>query len=644
MKHLIFVFSLIILASCDDGWQTDFYPMSNMPKGDTVWLDMDMKNAVTEGIIIPSATQQQSGFGMDISVKGKSHKELFYKIYYQNESYKFGDNDNLAHENFYGSWEDVGIGFKPIEGKNTSDFVRIVGNPRDERIYYGEDLSQNPYSEQRISSKMDEIRNTPEWYESIVQKAKNNNVTVESQLYSDAVWIIDESKNSGDHNNRWKRSPRAGVYSFMLVVCDKQGLDMIPDHIKNIGLTNEDGQFVNPYGWFAKNTSSHIKVIKSDRVLKTRAVLAVDKGIFVKSGDRNDDCQCANNDQLYREALYEQFLSDVSRQYTLRNIPLIRDVVDDEPYSPADYEAADRKYRREERSDDYPVVATEPCKTVRVADDGSYISIVNPGSTPDDMKKESTGIRSRVGFTYGKWRAKIKFPPMLNDDNMWNGLTYAFWLIYSDQHPWNYRRHNEVAGGYIDKGDDSENPVRHTDYHYSEIDIEIVKASKYWPENYYPSNVDDNSNIAEAQQSSDVMYCCTNWDLASHEPANFRSGIDTIKYQNKEFETNRWTELYKALTSREPMPNSIFSEPYYYYEIEWRPTEIIWRVGPSPDKMQVMGYMNDKYTSIPNNQMRCIVTQEYHYSEWWPPIVWEQGLIPYNKTDIEGRVYEVVVE
>jgi hypothetical protein len=92
------------------------------------------------------------------------------------------------------------------------------------------------------------------------------------------------------------------------------------------------------------------------------------------------------------------------------------------------------------------------------------------------------------------------------------------------------------------------------------------------------------------------------------------------------------------------MQNKAFSDDYYYYEIEWRPTEIIWRLGPSPNKMEVMGYMNDEYTCIPNNQMKAIVTQEYHYSEWWPPIVWDQGLIPYNESDIEGRVYEIVVE
>ena len=295
----------------------------------------------------------------------------------------------------------------------------------------------------------------------------------------------------------------------------------------------------------------------------------------------------------------------------------------------------------------WPVTTETPCQTVRLSDDGSYITLINPGNhDPDRLRKESTGIRTRVGFTYGKFRGKIKFPVMLNQEHVWNGLTYAFWLIYSDGHPWNHRRPSFTGGGYIPKHDDSENPERTPYYHYSEIDIEIVKASKYWPRDYYPHNKgDEDKYIEDATQNDEVMYCCTNWDLASPEPKKFNTGIGYIPYGLlRKFETMRWYPTYKALTTRTPMQNKVFSEDYYYYEIEWRPTEIIWRLGPSPDKMEVMGYMNDEYTCIPNNQMKAIVTQEYHYSEWWPPIVWEQGLIPYNKSDIEGRVYEIVVE
>ena len=229
---------------------------------------------------------------------------------------------------------------------------------------------------------------------------------------------------------------------------------------------------------------------------------------------------------------------------------------------------------------------------------------------------------------------------MLNQEHVWNGLTYAFWLIYQDNHSWNNRRgcHNV---GYIDKGDDSPTPERMFENKYSEIDIEIVKASKFWPPQYYK---DFGNHSEDASLNNEVMYSCTNWDLACQQPTKFSSGISKIPYNGEKYEAMRWNDLYKALTIKTPISNDVFKEEYYYYEIEWKPTEIIWRIGKTPETMQVVGYMNDEYTSIPNNQMLCIVTQEYHYSEWWPPIVFEQGLIPYNKSDIEGRVYEIVIE
>lgn len=631
-----------------------FRPMSNFGHRRTVKLDMDMENAVLEGITLPSANQCKSG-EFEFRFFSLTKKYKYYKIYYQNESYKFDDTSALANENFYGSWEDVGIGFKPIEHHRTKDAFRIVGNPRDEKIYYGADLSQNNFSEENIQAVINNIYNVPEWYAGIVAKAENNDCSIEEQLYKDALWVISDRRNQGDVNHRWKRNPRVGEYSFMLVLCDEQGLSEIPDYVQHIGNTDENGQFVNPYGWFKQHRSKHIKVIRSRRKLKTRAVIAVDRGIFVDEskvqhmGYQIDttNCQCGNDDTLYRNALYEQFFSAVSRQYNLRNIPVIHDVVGDDPYTREMYEANRNRFDSSELQMNWPVTTETPCQTVRLSDDGSYITLINPGNhDPNNLRKESTGIRTRVGFTYGKFRGKIKFPVMLNQEHLWNGLTYAFWLIYSDGHQWNYRRPSFTDGGYIPKNDDSPNPMRTPYNFYSEIDIEIVKASKYWPRDYYPHKEgDEGKYVEDATQNDEVMYCCTNWDLASPEPAKFSSGIDYIPYNLlRKFETMRWYPTYKALTTRTPMQNKVFSEDYYYYEIEWKPTEIIWRLGPSPDKMEVMGYMNDEYTCIPNNQMKAIVTQEYHYSEWWPPIVWDQGLIPYNESDIEGRVYGIIVE
>ena len=588
-----------------------FRPMSNFGHRRTVVLDMDMENAVLEGITLPSVNQCELG-AFEFRFFTLSKKYKYYKIYYQNESYKFDDTSDLANENFYGSWEDVSIGFKPVEHHRNKDMFRIVGNPRDEKKYYGADLSQNSYSEENIQKVITAINNVPEWYASIVEKAERNGCSVEEQLYKDALWIINDNKNQGHEvNHRWKRNPRVGEYSFILVLCDEQGLSEIPDYVQFIGQTDENGQFVNPYGWFEQHRSKHIKVIRSKRKLKTRAVINVNQGVFIDESTIQNigyqldttSCHCGNDDSLYRSALYEQFFSSVSRQYCLRNIPVIQDVVGDEPYTREQYEANSHRFDSSELQMNWPVTTETPCQTVRLSDDGDYITLINPGNhDPNNLRKESTGIRTRVGFTYGKFRGKIKFPVMLNQEHVWNGLTYAFWLIYSDNHEWNNRRPSFAGGGYIPKNDDSPNPARTPYYYYSEIDIEIVKASKYWPRNYYPQKPEDEGKyIEDATQNDEVMYCCTNWDLASPEPEKFNAGIGYIPYNLlRKFETMRWYPTYKALTTRTPMQNKVFSEDYYYYEIEWRPTEIIWRLGPSPDKMEVMGYMNDEYTCIPN--------------------------------------------
>lgn len=650
MKKIFLIITLAFTFISCVKKKVDFNPIVNLPDEKIVVLDMDLKGVVNDGIVIPSENQTEDGmFVFTFNAKAGQ----YYKIFYQNESYKF-DNDNpLNNENFYGSWEDVNIGFKKVEESGlVTDAFRIAGNPRDEKKYYGADLTKNNFNEKAVNNVINAIRNTPEWFESIKVKAENNGYDVDKQLYLDALWIINDNKNRGDVNNRFKRNPRVGEYSFMLVLCDEQALNDIPDYIKNISLTDENGSYVNPYVYFSNNRIKGVKTIVADKRLKTRAVITPEYGVFldemqVKTDDYtidNSNPKCSDSEEMYSDALYKQFLSHVSQQYTLRNIPLIKDVVSSEDsYTMQEYEEAKSKYDSSQLQYNYPVVTDCLGSTVKLNDDNS-ISLINPGNDNlDDLHKESTGVMTRVGFTYGKYRGKIKFPVMLNEENIWNGLTYAFWLIYQDEHPWNNRRTSTAGGGYIDKNDDSENPVRRHDYHYSEIDIEIVKASRYWPKYYY---LEEDTRLQEEkpQLNDEIMYCCTNWDLATREPAMFASGISKIPYKKKEYEAMRWTDLYKALTTKSPISNDVFKEDYYYYEIEWRPKEIIWRVGPSPDKMVVVGYMNDEYTAIPNNQMLCIVTQEYHYSEWWPPIVFEQGLIPYNKNDIEGRVYEIVVE
>jgi transcription elongation factor len=42
----------------------------------------------------------------------------------------------------------------------------------------------------QAQSIIDKIKGTPDWYASIVTKAKNNNISIDQQLKLDAVWVI----------------------------------------------------------------------------------------------------------------------------------------------------------------------------------------------------------------------------------------------------------------------------------------------------------------------------------------------------------------------------------------------------------------------------------------------------------------------
>jgi hypothetical protein len=88
----------------------------------------------------------------------------------------------------------------------------------------------------------------------------------------------------------------------------------------------------------------------------------------------------------------------------------------------------------------------------------------------------------------------------------------------------------------------------------------------------------------------------------------------------------------------------LFSGEYYYFQLEWSPTEIIWRVGPEKNKLRLVGYMNDKVTTIPNNQMLATITQEYHFSKWWPKSPFNQEDVPFPAEDLNGMLYSLEIE
>ncbi|MBR1770087.1 MAG: hypothetical protein IJ748_06490 [Bacteroidales bacterium] len=652
-RYLYFILSALCFLACKDREKiVQFVPITECSQQDTVYYDMDLTNGVFSGIVIPS---KDSLFHFSFKLRGYESKQYYYKIFWQNISYAFPDDDSLSYENFYGSWEDTEIGFKPVTSSETSDSFRIVGNPRNEKLYFGQDFPPR-LSEQEVEEICNKIRADNEWFKSIKEKAVVNKTTIEDQLRRDAVWIAQSGREAeGNVNRRERRNPRTGVYEFMIVVVHKSALDSLPDYVKNISLKDENGKFVNPFAYFLsdkkKNEERGIYSLVAKQKLKTRAVLDVESGVFLNTYSYpgrtfeidTKDSNVADNDRLYRYAHFEQYYHNIDQNRTIKQVQQLADITGD-GFTLEDFLNNQKNSNTLKTKNIHPVITDRLGETVRLhksqGNGNSYIELINPGN--DNIisaKKESVGIKTRIGFTYGKYRAKIKFPPILNKYGVWNGLTNAFWLIFQSEYDWNLRR--EAKTGYAKMSANGFEKERQAKTHYSEIDIEMVKTNKQWS----PKDLESDS-LYDALHNNMFIFASTNWDLACND-----NGFITpqhlkffSKYGDKTFLYNRWNANYRALTSKVEVSNDIFLEPYYYFEIEWKPKEIIWRLGKDPQNMVVVGYMSDKFTSIPNNQMVQVITQEFHYADFWPPVLFEQGLLPYPSEDIKGRVYEIIIE
>ena len=151
---------------------------------------------------------------------------------------------------------------------------------------------------------------------------------------------------------------------------------------------------------------------------------------------------------------------------------------------------------------------------------------------------------------------------------------------------------------------------------YSEIDFEILKTVPYCPSwvlpPVYNRGVADQFNVPSwnvpslkrfLPMTGTSLVSCTNWDMACWDPVNFKEGCQQVNYQGKDFWAHRWDKNYRALTEKvSESDDELFGSAYYYFQIDWRPDEIIWRIGPSKDKLRVVGYVSDKITMYPRQR------------------------------------------
>lgn len=637
-----------------------FTPISNFSLNNkTLSLQLDYENAFENGFVVPSITQSPDGkfhFSFKIKNTSKQQKKYYYKIYYQNTSYKFDENHPFSHENFYGSWEDSSITFKesniiPPDGNfyEIVDNFRIIGNPRNEAQFYGSEQI-GPITDNEIQNKIYAIQNNLDWLKAVTEKAVANNIDVKTQIYKDAIYTAKLERNNGNNNNRWKRNIRVGNYEFLLVVfSDEKELNKnVPNYIQNIALTN-NGAFVNPFSFFNKKIKAdYTKILIKDKLTLT-ATPNFSKGIFVNKEtfvSPDDDTTyysnyCGASKKLLHQANIEQFISSYNANFTFKNIPVIADV-NGSKYTRKDY------YNSLKTARDFvkpPIDVTHcPCKTVVYDSVNNKVTLFNPAVKDTNYRKENVGIITRHGLTYGKYSIKAKLPKLLNKDLLWNGLTNAIWLIYQNGE-WNKRRNCTTKNGFVPKsysGIGDINYIKETNY--SEIDIEIVKAARYWPVSSYGGNV--SKKLKEPiSDSNKVMITYTNWDLACDDAPKLKNGVFNIEFQNDNFELHRWDTWYQAITGKYAALNDdLFGGDYYWFQIEWKPDEIIWRVGPEKDKLTTIGYVNSDYSSIPNNQMLLVITQEWHLQNWWPEAPFNQNYIPFPAENIKGEVLEIIIE
>ncbi len=660
---------VLLLSECggSDNFEVEgFDPLSNYSQkiNDTLYsIQADLSDAVLNGIEIPSIRQFPNGKFV-LKFKLTNHdkpQRYFYKLYYQNESYKWEEGDSLDNENFYGSWEEAALEFKStdlIEGEITiTDSFKIVGNPRDEKLYYGTNPEDYIITDTALAFYTKKIKSETEWYNSIKNKAVQNKISEEEQLFFECVWAISNRfENDTTHNNRWKRNPRMGNYKFMLVVCNGNGLSEIPNEIKGINKKDSSGKFINPFTYFKQNeniNTNNTRVIISSKQLAVSSSLDLGSGIFIdrfkinKTGLNNSyySSNCGESEQLRHKAHFAQYFHHINKNWEFVNVKEIRDVIS-ENLTREQYNNLISEYGRSQNFvRTHSNITDCPCKTINSDSLNKSISIFNPGNANGEYKKEHVGVISRIGYSYGKWCAKIKFPKIISEDNVWNGITSAFWLIFQADAKWNLRRACDGAVGYIPKHiPDNPESVKESkpQVAYTEIDFEILKESKYWVQSAYGNTL--NYPKEDASANNDITICCTNWDMGCQQPKNYLIGAKPLTVEGNTYEFCRWNYFNKLITSKVAAPHKeVFNDEFYYFEIDWQPQRIIWRIGKDKHNLKEICRMDGTMTSIPNNQMVMVMSQEFHYQEWWPTAPFMQNFIPFPKNNLVGKLLDVEI-
>jgi hypothetical protein len=644
----------------------EFQPLNNWKSTSDSFL-VDLTNAVQRGIEIPTVRQLPGGkFTFSFKVKHQRilGGKLYYKIYYQNETYKHKEFDvanGFNYENpdswlnFYGSWEETGQGFHATpelswnEEVVIKDSFSIIGNPRNEEKYFGSAEALG-VSESDIQGQMAKMRRDSAWVNSLREKAKSSNISLEEQLYRDAVWQLHKDLQQATENQRWRRNPRMGKYKFFIVVGTESSIKDLPVSVQNVARPELDGRYMNPFFYFLFGPGSknkNITVLTTERTLRAEMRITPQAGVYVNPfnfldnpPDRSAWCStCGVSDQLFQSAGLAQYVHYNDLNQKANFVPTAADVAGT-LYSREDYEKNKTTFKPEQLIRDRFYTTTRPCATAYFDSTSQAVVLSNPGNADNAFHREQVGVRTRVGTTYGKFRVLVDFPELLSEDHVWNGLTNVVRLLYQDDDPWNVR--GGCVGGYVPKGASGPYAGRVLLQNHSEIGMEMSKASIHWPATSYAKDAipaDDRNAL-----NNQILIGCTNWDLACAAPKNYVTGIKTIAFDKYKFQLHRWDSWHPAISIRnQESDEKLFDQPCWF-EIEWTPQHIIWKIGRNKNNMRVVGYMNSDVTTIPDNQMILIIAQEFQMPGAWQPAPFDIRYLPYPKSPLTGKILALEVE
>lgn len=528
--------------------------------------------------------QQDLFFKFEFELQNQTFNDkLYYVIFYQNETYKHSSTVDCelvfkSGENFYGSWgyqEGINSGLReinvtPFSTETHEGYFRIRGNPRNEQLYFSGTNTQ---------------------YEN---------------------WQDQPTGNEDWRMNRWGRVPRMGDYKFILIVTSNK--DFFDDKQFLVDVTkpyvhNNNSAFISPFQWqyIASRANSNADL---NTFLNNTSIIESCTQLTLKA---KPDLSTPLKKNSHPISPFEvRTNANSANQVVVQTVPILKGFDD---FTQLEYNwnthFYDPKFTREEEFIDV-LVDSDP------EQDNSFIStnssgdseihIVNPKSTScTDPHREHAGINYHR-LKYGKFRGEIKFPNMFTKHNIWKGINNTYWL-------------SRNTGGFI-VGQDCMN----SENSHHESDIEFFPYSENG-NNYYPSGINNDYDY-DPQKQLDV----NKWDTHPKEGgksalviSNFDYNCTNLKdpiplgntiitnFEGKNFAIRR-DEIKTVIVdvndfSLVPLvENSFFDHPVYY-EIEWKPTEIIYRIGDSWSNLTTVGYFNSDFTLIPNIPMSLIIAQ-----------------------------------